>query len=101
MGPDLGAAHRLSGRGPRFSWLRLAAYGAWLLPASMMSRVRSCSSLSRARSFFALSNRGWYSASWAGVSLRVTVLPPILRVHFELASGHHWRTIGAVRGRAA
>src|SRR5207244_3884810 len=28
----------------------------------MILRVRSWSSLSRARSFFALSNRGWYSA---------------------------------------
>jgi hypothetical protein len=31
--------------------------------------------------FFALSNRGWYSASSAGVSRLVTVLPAILRVH--------------------
>src|SRR6266571_1105509 len=47
----------------------------------MTCRVRSWSSASRARSFLALSNSGWYSASSRGVSRRVTVLPPILRVH--------------------
>jgi RNA polymerase sigma-70 factor (ECF subfamily) len=53
----------------------------WVLPGSMISRVRSWSSASRARSFLALSNSGWYSVSSAGVSRLVTVLPPILRVH--------------------
>src|SRR5215472_16142408 len=47
----------------------------------MISRVRSWSSLSRARSFFALSDGGWYSASSAGLRRLVIVLPPILRVH--------------------
>src|ERR1035438_6966371 len=56
-------------------------YGSWALLSPVISKVRSWSSLSRARSFFAWSNRGWYSASSAGVSRRVIVLPPILRVH--------------------
>ena len=38
----------------------------WRLSVPTISRVRSWSSVSRARSFFALSNRGWYSASSAG-----------------------------------
>jgi AraC-like DNA-binding protein len=79
-----GPAHRLSGRWPRFleGLLRFGGVqGCWLLPSLMICMVRSWSSARRARSFFALSNRGWYSASWAGVSFLVTVLPAILRVH--------------------
>ena len=84
MRDDRGGAHRLSGARPHVPE-RLApvrrVYGCWGLRVSMISRVRSWSSVSRARSFFALSNRGWYSASSAGVSRRVMVLPAILRVH--------------------
>src|SRR6516162_9580276 len=65
--------------GPRVSGSAFCR--GWQLSAPAISRVRSWSSPSRVRSFFALSNRGWYSASSAGVSRRVMVLPPILRVH--------------------
>ena len=58
-----------------------AGYRSWVLSAWTISRVRSWSSVSRARSFFALSNSGWYSASSRGVSRLVVVVPPILRVH--------------------
>jgi hypothetical protein len=53
----------------------------WPGLASMICRVRSWSSVSRARIFFALSNRGCQAASSASVRRRVTVFPPILRVH--------------------
>src|SRR5256884_8780664 len=57
------------------------AYGSWRLSASMISRVRSWSSASRARSFFALSNKGWYSVSSAGDKRRGTGFPPASRGH--------------------
>jgi hypothetical protein len=71
----LGCCPRVNRGQPTFSGGLSSGSGfCWRgLAASMISRVRSWSSLSRARSFFALSNRGWYSASSAGLRRLVIV----------------------------
>jgi hypothetical protein len=88
---------------PTFSGPRVSGSGLWWreLSVSMISRVRSWSSVTRARSFFALSNRGWYSASSAGVSRRVMVLPPDLAGPFGVGAVQAGRVSVAAAVRLA
>src|SRR2546429_151281 len=74
-------------------------YGSVVPPSSMICRVRSWSSGSRARSFFALSNKGWYAASSAGDHRGGKGLSPVLRGPLAEGAGHRGGGGWAPRGR--